>query len=113
MLQLHVEGYRMSDDTEAYLDKFDLVHRLALRISEASQQFSEISESLQSDPVRAFADITNNWPSKDDILSLLREFASEKAVLVLLWEKIPERTRRAMSSKKPENAIKIGMVIPE
>jgi hypothetical protein len=110
---LYVGGCRMSEDTEAYLDKFDLVHRLALRIFEASSQFSEIAEALQSDPERAHAVITNNWPSKDDVLNLLQEFASEKEVLKLLWTKLPQRTKNAMSSKKPENATMIGMSIPD
>jgi hypothetical protein len=92
----------MASEIEAYLDSFEAVQRLLMRLSGVADQINMVAEALDDDPRDAAAMIPSDWPTRDQLRALLEEAANSQDQLALQWNKLPERIRNAMSNKRPE-----------
>jgi hypothetical protein len=103
----------LGDEAEEYLDKFDQVQRLTGRIRYVSGQIGQVAELLRSCPQKAFPSIRNDWPTREQLREMIKEWEDAKAQLPNYWNRLSEEIRRAMQSKHPEIATEIRMRIPD
>jgi hypothetical protein len=68
---------------------------------------------LRSHPPKAFASIRDDWPTREQLRDMIKEWEDAKAQLPNYWNRLPERMRRAMHSKHPEMATDVRMSSPE
>jgi hypothetical protein len=92
----------MASEIEAYLDAFEEVQRLLMRLSGVVDQINSVSEAIADDLQDAAAMIPADWPTRDQLRNLLAEIAASKEQLELKWKAIPERIRNAMPNKRPD-----------
>ena|SRR5258706_8064183 len=107
-----VAGWTLGSEIEAYLDRFNAVQRLAERISSVTETIGTVSNLLACDPRRAFAAIPNDWPTQEELRALLTDLESAKAQLQLYWNRLAEKVRSSMPSKRPEMAAQPQMCVP-
>jgi len=107
------KGWVLGDEAEEYLDKFDQVQRLTGRIRYVSGQIGQVAELLRSCPQRAFASIHDDWPTREQLREMVKEWEDAKAQLPNYWNRLSEDIRRAMQSKHPETATEIRIRIPD
>jgi len=107
------KGWVLGDEAEEYLDKFDQVQRLTGRIRFVSGQIGQVAELLRSCPHRAFASIHDDWPTREQLREMVKEWEDAKAQLPNYWNRLSEDIRRAMQSKHPETATEIRIRIPD
>jgi hypothetical protein len=92
----------MASEIEAYLDAFEEVQRLLMRLSAMADQINAVAEAIADDPRDAAAMIPPDWPTRDQLRGLLAEIATSKDQLALKWKAVPERIRNAMPNKRPD-----------
>ena len=80
-----LESWVIADEIEEYLDAFDNVHRLALRLHQVADQIANVADTIKQSPQMALAVIPNDWPTGEKLRVLVTELASAKAQLPLLW----------------------------
>jgi len=94
----------MASEVDGYLDHFDAVQRLAERIFDVAAHLQDVSQLLLNDPDEALAEISSNWPTAEQLRTLITEMANAEDQLTQYWAKLPERIRDAMPDKHPDNA---------
>ena len=87
------KGWVLGDEAEEYLDKFDQVQRLTGRIRFVSGQIGQVAELLRSCPQRAFASIHDDWPTREQLRELVKEWEDAKAQLPNYWNRLSEDER--------------------
>jgi len=103
----------MADEIEEYLDAFDNVHRLALRLYQVADQIANVADTIKQSPQMALAVIPNDWPTGEKLRVLVTELASAKAQLPLLWYRVPVRLRQSIPNKRPELVDQMNLIIEE
>jgi hypothetical protein len=111
--QVDYKGWVWGEEAEAYLDKFDQVQRLTGRIRFVSGRIGQVAELLRCNPPKAFASIRNDWPTREQLREMIKEWEDAKAQLPNYWNRLSEDIRRAIESKHPETATDIRMRIPD
>ena len=92
----------MASEIEAYLDAFEEVQRLLKRLSAVVDQINSVAEAITDDLQDAAAMVPSDWPTRDQLRSLLSEIATSKEQLIQKWSAVPERIRNAMPNKRPD-----------
>jgi len=92
----------MASEIEAYLDAFEEVQGLLKRLSVVVDQINAVAEAITDDLQDAAAMIPSDWPTRDQLRTLLAEVASSKDRLEQKWNAVPERIRNAMPNKRPD-----------
>lgn len=92
----------MASEIEAYLDAFEEVQGLLKRLSVVVDQINAVAEAITDDLQDAAAMIPSDWPTRDQLRTLLAEIATSKDQLEQKWNAVPERIRNAMPNKRPD-----------
>lgn len=92
----------MASEIEAYLDAFEEVQGLLKRLSVVVDQINAVAEAITDDLQDAAAMIPSDWPTRDQLRTLLAEIAASKDQLEQKWNAVPERIRNAMPNKRPD-----------
>lgn len=92
----------MASEIEAYLDAFEEVQGLLKRLSVVVDQINAVAEAITDDLQDAAAMIPSDWPTRDQLRTLLAEIATSKDQLEQRWNAVPERIRNAMPNKRPD-----------
>jgi hypothetical protein len=98
----------MASEVEQYLDDFEAVQRLAVRLVGVADQLLEVSQLLRGDPDKTLASIPSEWPTAEQLRALITDMATAEKQLALRWAKLPERIRDAMPNKHPDNSGDVG-----
>jgi hypothetical protein len=89
---------------DEYLDILDALQRLDERFVNAADYLLEISKLMRSDPDRALAAISSDWPTAEQLCALINEITNAEKLLKQHWDKLPERYKNAIESSHPDNA---------
>ena len=92
----------MASEIETYLDAFEEVQGLLVQLAAVVDKINGVTDAIADDPGDAAAMIPNDWPTRDELKSLLEKVATSKDDLELKWGAIPERIRNAMPNKRPD-----------
>jgi len=92
----------MASEIEAYLDAFEEVQGLLKRLTVVVDQINAVAEAITDDLQDAAAMIPSDWPTRDQLRTLLAEIATSKDQLERKWNAVPERIRNAMPNKRPD-----------
>jgi hypothetical protein len=109
----NAKGWVWGEETEEYLDKFDQVQRLTGRLRFAAGEMRSLAELLRCNPRKALTSIRNDWPTREQLREMLKEWEDARVQLPNYWNRLPEDIRRAMHSKHPEMATDIRISAPE
>jgi NTP pyrophosphatase (non-canonical NTP hydrolase) len=107
------KGWIWGEETEAYLDKFDQVQRLTARIRFVAAELGEIAELLRCNPQKAYGAIRKDWPTRDQLREMIKEWEDAKAQLPNYWNRLSEEIRRAIDHRHPEMATDVRMRSPD
>jgi hypothetical protein len=92
----------MASEIETYLDAFEEVQALLVQLAAVVDKINGVTDAIADDPRDAAAMIPNDWPTRDELRTLLEKVAGSKDELDLKWAAIPERIRDAMPNKRPD-----------
>ena len=107
------KGWVWGDEAEEYLDRFDQVQRLTSRMRFVAGELREVAELLRSNPQKALTAIRGDWPTREQLREMIKEWEGAKAQLPSYWSRLSEEFRRAMHSKHPEMATDVRMRSPD
>ena len=92
----------MASEIETYLDAFEEVQGLLVQLAAVVDKINSVTDAIADDAGDAAAMIPQDWPTRDELKSLLEKVATSKDDLELKWAAIPERIRNAMPNKRPD-----------
>jgi|SRR5579871_274078 len=107
------KSWILGAEAEEYLDKFDQVQRLTGRLRFVSGRVGHVAELLRCNPQKALASLHEDWPTREQLRELIKEWEDAKAQLPNYWNRLSDEHRRAMQSKHPEMATDSRMRIPD
>jgi hypothetical protein len=107
------KGWVLGEEAEDYLDKFDQLQRLTGRIRLLSGRIGQVAEWLRSNPTKAFTALREDWPAREQLRQLIKDWEDARARLPNYWNRLPEDVRRSLQSRHPETATEIRLRIPD
>src|SRR5262249_19187841 len=93
----------MASAVDEYLEMYDTVQRLAERNVDVADYLFEISQLMRDNPRPLFDAIRSDWPTAEQMLSLIAGLLNAHDELSRRWDKLPDKFKSGLL-KTPNTA---------